>query len=184
MSEASPAPALGYSIAANLGDNRQITVQCFVDSESPLAEQNAAIDKAMAVVDRQRAKYELKELRAEREKLAVTLQRTEDDFARVESTFIANKTANATTVELHRKEIEEITEAAHGRGRGGPVGASFQRRRTLEQEIKQISEEQAKAEAERSQHLDQILISIDRYKEGIAEADRKIADAEALIGDG
>ena len=61
----SPASALGYSILANLGDEKQLTVQCFVDSEEPLADIHSKLDKAMAIVDRLKAKNRRVDLLAE-----------------------------------------------------------------------------------------------------------------------
>ena len=88
----SEAPALGYSIVANLGDNRQITAQCFVAHDEPLSVVNDHIDKVMRVIDRQRATYQIKELQTELDTLVATKTRAEDDLARVEEHFVADQT--------------------------------------------------------------------------------------------
>jgi hypothetical protein len=54
MSEAVKAPAIGYSIVANLGGDRQITVQCFVDEGEEDKAVNARFDRVMTFIDRQR----------------------------------------------------------------------------------------------------------------------------------
>jgi hypothetical protein len=54
-----PGVAIGYSIACNLGGERQMTVQCFVDESEPDEAVHARIDRVFRVVDRQKAKYDL-----------------------------------------------------------------------------------------------------------------------------
>ncbi len=193
MSEADPqkgfmpqtsAPALGYSIIANLGDNRQMTVQCFVDSDEPLTAMHAKIDKAQAVVDRQRAKYELKDLLEEREKHVRTLNQSEEDVAKLEAEFESGQARADVQIGLLGEQIAAINKESYARGRqGGPVGADKARASALAGEQKALMDEKAKQAEERKQALQNYLVSHERFTAAVADYDRKIAEARALIGD-
>lgn len=181
MSEA--APALGFSIIANVGDNRQITCQCFVGIEEETPAIHARIDKVQAVIDRQRARYEIKDLLKEREKHAVTLARAEDDFKRVEQTFKDQQDAHDRRLMDIAAQIAEIDETASIRGRvSGPQGADKSRKNALIAERKDIAALKEQQRAERDQHHTNVVISIERFKEALADCDAKIAECRDLIG--
>ena len=182
MSEA--APALGFSIVANLGDNRQITCQCFVDVDEDLPVIHARIDKVQSVIDRQRARYEIADITKERETAAKTLQRAKDDLARVEGEFQATMAENDRRLVDIAQSISEINTAAAERGRGSPAGADKSRVATLERERKEIAAIKDKNNAERDQYLQNVLVSIERFEEAVADCDRRLEAAHALIGGG
>ena len=60
---AGSAPALGFSITANIHGSAQIVAQSFVPFESNDDQINAALDKVMKAIDRQQAKYQVKDLK-------------------------------------------------------------------------------------------------------------------------
>lgn len=184
MSDTAPAPALGFSIVANLGDNRQITCQCFVGVDEEPKDINARIDKVQNVIDRQRARYEVVDLRADRAKQATTLQRAEDDLARIEAEYQAGQTQFDDQINFLGEQIQSIDNEARARGRmSGPVGADASRKRTLQQEQKDLVAGKAKATAERDQYRQNVVVSIARFREAVAECDAKIAACEALLRD-
>lgn len=184
MPETTQAPALGYSIVANLGGDRQMTVQCFADSEEPVASIHAKIDKAMVVIDRQRAKYRLTELVEERHKQAVTLGRAEDDLARVEGEFQTEQARIDAQLGYLSEQIAEIDKVANARGRtGGAVGAEKARQKAMREEVKSLVEVKSKQQAEREQHRQNVIISIARFKESIEKLDQDLAECKALIGE-
>ena len=190
MSEASTAPALGYSIVANLGGDRQITVQCFVGSDEPLVSINKKIDRALAVVDRQKARYELEDLYEERHKTAQTLAQFEEDLARLDLDFEASQ-------DSLRKQITEVLTASNDafdkgyneyvtsgrRGDYKPTGATKQAMSVAEAQKHQIEQAMQKNANERDQALQQTTISVQRFKQALALADTKIAEREAKLKD-
>jgi len=184
MAEEIPAPALGYSILANLGDEKQLTVQCFVDSEEPLSSIHVKLDKAMAVVDRQKAKYRLKDLTADLAKTERGLENLQDDLLRLESQFEENKAAIADRVRDLAEKREEIAKAAYGKGRSGPVGHEKQRSEAIKKEIEQLQEQGAKATAEREAARQNIATSIGRYNDEIERLQKQVDECEALIAGG
>lgn len=175
------APALGYSILANLGDEKQLTVQCFVDSEEPLSSIHVKLDKAMAVVDRQKAKYRVKDLRKELDKDGRTLRQLEEDLTRVEAQFQQNQEAIDEQIRLAADKREEIAKLAYGKGRSGPVGHDAAHSNALKKQIEQLVADKAKAEAERKQARDNIAVSIVRYNDEIERLKEQVAECEALI---
>jgi DNA repair exonuclease SbcCD ATPase subunit len=185
MAEDIAAPALGYSILANLGDEKQLTVQCFVDSEESLPSIHAKLDKAMAVVDRQKAKYRLKDLAKELAETEAALGRQQDDLARIEDQFVAGQEARAEQVRQLAEAREEIAKAAYGKGRSGPVGHDKQRSEALKKQIEHLREEGNKAEAERAQARQNMAVNIGRFNDHIEKLAKQIDECNALItGDG
>jgi hypothetical protein len=75
--DAPKGPAIGYSIIANLGEKRQMTVQYFVDGDEPLSVIHANVDRTLAVLDRQIARYEIGDLKKELADLQKTLLQAE-----------------------------------------------------------------------------------------------------------
>jgi hypothetical protein len=175
-----PAPAIGYSIVANLGDDRQMTIQCFVGEDEKLSDAHKRIDRVLSIVDRQKAKYSLKELHKDRAKQAQTLAQGEEDFARIE---LDHDTAKAG-FDLRQKEIaeerESIHSGAHSAGRSKPVGAAASRDAALARELKEIQQSLDKNEAERNQYRANVLISIDRFRKAVDDLDARIAECEAI----
>ena len=175
------APALGYSILANLGDEKQLTVQCFVDSEAPLASIHTQIDKAMAVIDRQKAKYRKRDLTKELDKMEATLRQLHEDLARLEGEFEKNQKAFDEAIGGAVKAQSDIVNAAYGRGRSTPVGQDAARVNALKREVEQLNEQKAKATAERDQARQNTAVTISRYEEEISRAKEQIAECDELI---
>lgn len=79
--------ALGWSITANLGGDRQIVLQSFLEADMTPAQKNEILDEAMRLVDRQKAAAErpdvVKDLRKHRD----TLAQMDEDQARLDADF-------------------------------------------------------------------------------------------------
>lgn len=190
MSKAPTSPALGYSVLANLGGDRQITVQCFVSSDETLKSINTKIDTALAVVDRQKARYELVDLREERHKTAETLAQFEEDFARVELEFAKAQEELKGQIPQVQAAANEAFEKGYAdyvttgrRGDYKPAGTTKQIMQAAEMSERNIREALQKNQNERDQALQQTQISIQRFKQALATIDAKIADREAKLED-
>ena len=81
------APALGFSITANIEGDRQIVVQSFVPLDAEPGDIDALLDKVMRRLDRQKAYYEVEAVAAEAAKIASTLSQFEEDLSRVGANF-------------------------------------------------------------------------------------------------
>jgi len=174
-------PGLGYSIIANLGDDRQLTVQCYAPSDEELPVIHAAVDKAMAVVDRQRAKYKLKDYEAERDKLVKTLRNFEDDLGRCEETFILEtEKIDAMLLEFSGK-VGKIEAEARDRGRRKPVGAEAAQVNAINGRMKELTAAKEKLVAERNQQRANLATTVGRYREEIEKVEGLIAETLAVL---
>ena len=59
MNDAKPASAIGYSVVINLDGNRQVTAQCFVAEDEEDSAINFKFDRVFAILDRQKARYDI-----------------------------------------------------------------------------------------------------------------------------
>lgn len=100
--------ALGFSITANLGDNRQIVVQSFVPLDADARDIDHLLDKVMGRLDRQKARYELDALAEEIETQSQTLRQYEGDKARIDH---EHEIAQAQRrIELQEREATRASE--------------------------------------------------------------------------
>ncbi len=184
------APALGYSIVANLGGDRQITVQCFAGSDEALSAINAKIDMALAVVDRQKARYELVDLAAEFDKVSKTYAQFKEDFARIEADYATSQAsldANlAKAIGLYDDEYAAGYDAHVTSGRRGeykPTGHRQSALLAIKGHQDKLKEARTKNEAERAAAIQNVEISIRRYEDEIARLTALMAACEAKLKD-
>jgi hypothetical protein len=179
-----PVPAIGYSIVTNLGGERQMTVQCFVEQDEALEAIAAKVDKVMAVVDRQRARYTIADLKRDLATQQRTLAQAEEDFLKTDEIHEANKAAGEARLKELEDEILGIERGAHQAGRKDPVGAARARHATLKGDYKDLLASLAKAEAEKEQYRGNALVSVDRFRKAIELTTEQIAEMQALIDGG
>lgn len=86
---AASAPALGFSITANIHDRSQIVAQSFVPLDSTDDQINEALDKVMKALDRQHAKYQVKDLKRKMEMEEMVLQGQIEKVADLQNTASA-----------------------------------------------------------------------------------------------
>ncbi len=91
---AGSAPALGFSITANIHGSAQIVAQSFVPFESDDAAINAALDKVMKAIDRQQAKYQVKDLKRKLEQEEMVLTDQVQKVANLQNTAVAEHAAS------------------------------------------------------------------------------------------
>lgn len=185
-----PAPALGYSIVANLGGDRQITVQCFVGEDEPLSTINAKLDRALAVVDRQKARYEIDEIREDLSKHEKTYAQFVEDAERIELDYQQSQKGLNDEIEklaaLHDETRDAGYQAHVSSGRRGgfaPSGHLKQQLSAINGQKLQLAEARDKNTAERDAAISQLAISKARYEAEIDRLKTKIAAVEAKIGD-
>lgn len=190
MEEVKTAPAIGYSMIANLPGDRQVTVQCFVAHDEPDDVVNARFDRIFRFIDRQKARYELQDFEEELPKLRETLAQFEEDFAAVDARFEKQQAeADLQILELNKKaeEIEANARSAHNiAGRRGSfklVGADESNVRNIRSGIEQIKLGKEKAVNERDEHKRNLDISLERHRKGIANLEAKMALRRRLLGE-
>lgn len=188
MSDEGKLPAVGVSVTMNLGDNRQIVLQTFFPQEAPLAEKNKVADMLLRVGDRQKARYEIVDLRKELDQHITALARFEDDLASVEERHekeVAKK--NIELLEINEAVANETKSGYEDHVRSGrrdaytPRGHRAANIDKLNSDVKRVAEEKHKLEAERNQAMQGIQKSIIRYKEEIAKYQARIEECTLLI---
>lgn len=177
-------PAIGYSIVANVGGERQFTAQCFVEQDETDAEINAKVDRINRIIDRMRAIYGLEELEAQlsREKLMLFNgdQKINEEETRYQKDVAALNERRAELV----SQRSELQEAAYERGRKVPVGSEGAQYNAKGQELGEIDKKLKELEQGRKDALMMAAPGREKQLELIAETEAKIAKSKALIDGG
>ena len=184
-----PAAAIGYSILTNLDGNRQLTMQCFVGEGETDEAINRKLDRAFAVIDRQKARYDIVNEVEELSKEKGTLAQLEEDLARVDADFEkaqAGLKEQASEVLVQRNAAHDEGYAEHSasgrRGTYEPRGLALQTIKATDAAARNIEEALHKNLAERDQHRAGVVISIERYNKAINERTARISGLEKLMG--
>jgi predicted nucleic acid-binding Zn-ribbon protein len=187
--EIKPAVAFGYSIAAQVGDRRQITVQCFVDEGEGSETINAKIDQAMRVIDRQQAYYDLE---AELEgflKIGSTLRQAIDGLP------IAKRNSARQLAELKAKldEQEEVRKQIHddgykehvskgARGNYAPKGFRANQMAAADAEIAKTKEALMALPGSDDQHRQELSNSIRHFQDDLKKRRARVNHLHSLLG--
>lgn len=185
-----PTPAIGYSILANLGGEKQITFQHFVSEDEDDAEVNAKLDRIIGLIDRQKARVDLPILREELADHERTLAQFMEDKQRLDVDHVAAQARRDLQIATLTKTIEGIhNEAAEqhmGTGRQAPYKPVGQVKVNIDRQragIAAIEAEKEVAEAECKQAHQNFDISVKRYEGEIERRKVKIAELETRIED-
>ena len=183
-----PAPALGYSITANLGGNTQIVVQCFAGEDEPDAIVNGKIDRVMRVIDRQRAKYEIIDLRSELDTLTLNVARARENLAIIDrDTEKRLAQFDVQILETQRSKQATLDKwYAHQRGTGRsgtgqPGGSTKSSLDGHEAAIKSYQEQKESLKAEQAKGRAEFDANLPRFNQEVERIQAKIAEKEALL---
>jgi hypothetical protein len=105
---AASAPALGFSITANIHDRSQIVAQSFVPFEASDDQINAALDKVMKALDRQAAKYQIKDLKRKMEFEDIALKNQVEKVADFQNAAAAEFAASGRRGEFKLSKQQEV----------------------------------------------------------------------------
>jgi hypothetical protein len=184
-----PQTAIGYSIIANLGDDRQITVQHFIGDDQDDAAVNATMDRIMGFIDRQKAIRKIPELRAEKRQVEGQMVQMERDLVAVEADYKAASDArDAQIINLRGKAKAEhdagYAEHANTGRRGAykPVGQRAATIDRIEADVQKLVEEAVKQAGEREVALQNLNANTEMRRVRIAQIDEEIAELEAKVG--
>lgn len=183
------APAIGYSVVANLGGDRQFTAQCFVDSDETDDNINRAIDKVFRAVDRQKAKYDLEKQEAEFEEAARHL-RNFLNAVPIAETELKHRIA---VLKVELQAMQEAEKAvfdegynahvsANRKGAFEPRGALLSRLNGMDADIKKKMAEIEAAPKDGAQSREQTMNTIARYQEDIIKRRAYINELRRMAG--
>ena len=189
MSDDKPATAIGYSIVVNLDGNRQVTAQCFVAENEDDAAINGKFDRVFAILDRQKARYDVVNERDELRKEETTLDQLKEDLTRADHEYEkAQARLGEQIIEMQAqgKSVFESGYSEHmASGRRGdyvPKGQTQAQARAIEGAVAKAAEDKKRNEAERDQHRAGAMISVQRYEKAIAERKARISHLEQVLG--
>lgn len=182
------AAAIGYSIIANLPGDRQVTVQCFVAEDETTAEVNQRLDRAFGFLDRQKARYEIPELKAKIEEQEATLAQMERDLAAADEQFekaqaeidVGAETATKERAAFLQRGYDDHT-ARGARGAYEPRGGDKAKVGQWDAIISDYAAQKEKNLAEREQFRNNIVVGKRRYETAIARDKEKLAEKEAVL---
>lgn len=182
-------PAIGYSIAANIGDRRQLTVQCFVHEDEPDDVINGKLDRIMRVIDRQQAYYDLEAEMEGFDKVGNTLQHN------LEALPIAESNTKKEIAELGIKLSEfEVALAAErqegysewskkgGRGTYEPKGFRLNKINALEAQIKTIKDAIEAKPKDDAQHRQEVAKNIAHFQQDLKKRRARVNELRAMLG--
>lgn len=181
-------PAIGASIAINIGGDRQLTLQAFFERDADESEANRVLDKMRCLANRQKAFADIERLAKELADHRKALKRFEEDLDRAESEHAEKVQAREDEIAALTKKATEIHDAAYARFTSSGKQAGFELRggdksavERIKSDIGKASTEIAKLANERTQYIGQLEKNQERYREEIAIRERELAAAEALI---
>lgn len=183
------AQAIGYSILCQLDGNRQFTAQCFVSEDESDDVVNRRVDRIMRVVDRQRARYEIADLRRELDDHRTALKRGQDNQAKLDAEHekaLATLDVEAETVSSERAVKHNAAVDAHRisgrRGEFKLVGGDKQADQAFKAALDQIAARRLMLINEHKANRDNIEVQWMRFEEEIAKREARIAECKELIG--
>lgn len=182
-------PGIDITLTGNFGGDRQMAVRTMLVQDTPEADQHAIVDRVFRVFDRQKARYELEDLREELRKNHEALSRFEEDMPAVEANYQRAQAALDVEIEELRKRGAEIRtederrhDASGRRGAYKATGHVASDLANIDRQIAKVAEDKAKAKAERAEFLkshDQV--GVRRYREEIARVETEIAKRERIL---
>lgn len=183
------APAIGYSIVVNMGGERQMTVQCFVDSDETEEMISRKIDKVFRVVDRQKAKYDLDKEEKEFEEAARHLRNFLNAIPIAETELkhrIAVMKVELQGMQEGRKQVYEAGYekflGSNKKGTFRPAGALESQLRAMDSEIEKKIKAIEAAPNDGAQSRETTLNTIARYQEDITKRRAYINELRKMAG--
>lgn len=184
----STAPAIGYSIVANLGDERQITLQHFIGDDESDDKVHAAMDRIMACIDRQKARLRIPELKLEKQKLEGELAMAERDRTAIELDHQHKDQARDRAILELRSKGKEIHDDGYNKhvasGRVGPFvpqGQAQSRLAAIESDVGKIVQAAINDAQERDVALANLDHNLKMRRLRITQIDDQLVDLNARV---
>lgn len=181
--------ALGYSIAANINGDRQITFQHFIASDATDAEVNADMDRIMRIVDRQQAIYQIPSLEEERGQLLGQIAQSEKDLEALNAEYEAWEAEQNKLISTLKIEQEAVQKRAYNehvansrRGQFELRGASRAQYEAYERDIGKIVESMIAKAQEKGAGESNLRANNAHRQNRIATIDEKIAELKQKVG--
>lgn len=169
------APALGFSIVANLNQKRQITCQAFIERDAADDEIAGVLDKVMRQVDRQENFYLILDYE-------LVIEKTEEEIKTYEMMLVKAKAQTEAAAEEHNTRISEIETKARNQHEGRERRGPFVLTGLDKQNVERIETALAALKDKHKAEQDNLEITITGAKKKVVDAKKKIEDLRASLG--
>jgi DNA repair exonuclease SbcCD ATPase subunit len=184
------APALGFSFSVDLTNGKTVVVQTHLPNDCPPEALDAMLDKMAKAGSRQKAREELKALKAQLKQHHKSLRHQKEDADRLDRDHKKAEEAH----KLRLSALAEQKDAAAGEAKSAHAASGRRTemrelpprdRRAIEainSAVKSAQAEWAQVEAKRNADMAGYQTNVARYEEAIAEIEADIAECKKLLG--
>lgn len=187
VSGASPLSAV--TITCGLGERRQMQIAVNLCFSDPPEMQNRILDNAMALADRQQARYDLEKDEESFRQVGMNIRNMLAGMGIAENVLknqIAGLKAQIEGVSEAAKEVHDVAYSAHGtsgrRGEFKATGVTLQKLNAAEAEKNKLVAALEAAPRDAEQERMKLVASIQRYQEDLAARRSKINDMRQMAG--
>ena len=184
-------PAIGVSIQVDLGAGRVAALQTHVAGDCTLRDLNFALDKMTSAGDRQRAHYQLEELRRDLGKVEKEQSQHQEDLDRLDREHEAAQKKRLADAEAAVKALGDyetaVTEERVARGQRGPVvlkGSPKAHADRIKDGIAKLKVDMAKAVAEHDVAHGNSKATFERRAATITKLKEEVARCEEIVAAG
>lgn len=178
-------PALGMSMSVKLGNTRDLVLQTHVAADAEPTEINRALAGMADAADLVSLRYELAGMRKELKQRHKTTKGLEEDLERISRQQRDRFEDQLRAIAKEMVDVEErdkIARAARGReGTYKPAAPVAQRLATLGKQLETMRAVGYKPSAEDAANIENANVTLTRHREGIAELEADIKEAEAKL---
>lgn len=181
-------PLAAVTITCGLGDRRQMQMAINISGADPLDLQNEMLDRAMVLLDRQQARYDLSKLESEFEEAARHLRNFLNSIPIAEQTAKHQLAVLKTQLAAQREAREEVYKQGydvHMKTRKGvyePSGALKGRLNGMDIDIRKSEEAISAVPNDLEQGRQKALETVNRYQEDLKKRRVAINDLRHVAG--
>lgn len=182
-------PLAMVTLTCALGDRRQMQMAINISCADAPQVQNEMLDRAMAIMDRQQARYDLEELEKNFTQVGLTTRNLIAAMAGAEVEVtgrVERLKAELAGKEEGRKAVHDQAYAEHAssgrRGAFAPKGAVLQRLNVMDADIQKTKDAIAAAPQDAAQHRATLAQNVLRHQEDLRVRRLKINDLRKLAG--
>lgn len=182
-------PGVDVTFQTQIGEGRALSLRTMFPQNTPVEQQTAILTNVLLVADQQKARYELADLRWQLRLETRSLERCEDDLARLDETHTKRKAEIPIELDTLKGELSSLPDrfekAYRASGRQGKFDLSPQQKR----EIEGIKIDLGKLEAERK-NIDQqmggerqnAMVALQRLRQNVNTHREEIEKRLMILG--
>lgn len=182
-------PLAMVTVTCNLGGERQMQMAINISAADPVDIQNAMLDGAMQVMDRQKARYDLEKVEEQFRQVGMNLRNMLAGKP-IADNVLANQVASLQAqIQGKTEAVDEITKDAYNAhassGRKGAYKADNLTRSRLaaaDSEIAKLKLALEAAPRDAAQEREKLVNSIQRYQEDMVQRRKQVNDLRKAAG--